>query len=170
MLADAPVPAVHTEQQPARWTLLRVGPSGRSVVIGATAGTCQGPLEAAIATQDDAAVTLTATFPTPVPDDPSEQVLCPAIFARYVVTVTLDAPLDGRALKGQARLLRWRQAPPASLPRLIGARARDALVGLRNQGYTVHLAGPIDGEVVREQYSGRRQSGRDVTVVAAPRR
>jgi hypothetical protein len=171
MLSDAPAPpVVHIEERPAEWTLLRVGPSGRTIVIGAWGGGCGGRLRATVAKQDDAAVTLKVTFPVPVSDDPQDPVMCPAIARKEIATVKLDAPLDGRALPGQARIHVSLPPTAARLPRLIGARARDALRSLRNQLYHGHLAGPIDGEVVREKRSGARQGGRDVTIVAAARR
>lgn len=166
MLADAPVPAVaHVAQAPARWTLLRVGPSGRTLVVGAWKGDgCKRELRPVVVAEDAATVTLSVTYPIP-----EEPVYCPAVVGREIATLKLDTPLDGRALPSQSRV-RFPYRVGAPLPRLTGTRARDALLSLRNQGYRIHLAGPIDGVVRRVQLSTRREFDDEVTVVAAPRR
>jgi hypothetical protein len=170
VLADLSTPKVpHVEQRPADWTLLRVSPTGRTVVVGAVGGGCVGKPVVSVASQDDAAVTLAATQSEVVPDGPDDQVACTMDLRFYRVGVTLDRPLAGRALRTQARVRAWAPTLSGRPPRLAGTRARDAVLALRNQGFRPHLAGPIEGTVVRVTWSFARANGTDVTVVARPR-
>jgi hypothetical protein len=86
----------------AQWSLLRISPSGRTLVIGTPGGGCFRPPQVTVEHEDAVAVQLQVRMTYLVPD--GEREACTADFRVERALVTLSAPLAGRRLVDQWRL------------------------------------------------------------------
>jgi hypothetical protein len=158
LIAPAVAQAFHPVTVDAQWSLLRISPSGRTLVIGTPGGGCFRPPQVTVEHEDAVAVQLQVRMTYLVPD--GEHEACTADFRIERASVTLSAPLAGRRLVDQWRLSLF-TIPSAPAPRMVGVRAGDALRALANQDIPTRLVGPVDGTVVRQRAAPGR--GRGVT-------
>ncbi len=145
-----PADAFHEETVPAQWSLVRVSASGEDLDIGVGYGGCDQAPRVTEVQESTTSVTLTVTQPRFVPDPGDGPAVCPAIARFTSLAVRLSHPLAGRALVGQ-----WRFSTPPTgaggvVPRMIGARAGDAMRGLANERIHTRLIGSVDGMVIRQ--------------------
>jgi hypothetical protein len=167
---SVPADGFHTENVPAQWSLTKVSPSGRYIVVSALGqGGCEGTPQVAAVSETSTAVTLRVIRPQGVPDAGEAPAPCPAIPSRVITMgVRLSAPLAGRTLVGQARFALFRAAPGAAVPHLVGARAGDAMRALANVRIHSRLIGPVEGMVVRQSPPPRLplRAAKGITLVA----
>jgi hypothetical protein len=163
-----PADAFHEETVPAQWSLMRVGPTGTDLDIGVGYGGCDQAPQVTEVHEGTTAVTLTVSQPRCVPDRGDGPSVCPAIARFTTLAVRLSHPLAGRSLVGQ-----WRFSTPPTgaggiVPRMIGARAGDAMRGLANERIHTRLIGSVDGMVIRQSPApGQRFSAEQgITLVA----
>jgi hypothetical protein len=158
-----PADAFHTEIGPAKWSLEKVSPSGRYLVIAGAGGGCAGPLQVTDVRESAKTVALTVEQSQGVPDGPFEA--CTADYKFLTVGVRLNAPLAGRKLIGQWRFGLARSW--AEVPRMVGARAGDAMRALANRSVHARLLGPVDGTVLRQSpAAGQPFSQKGITLVS----
>jgi hypothetical protein len=140
----------HLETVPAPWSLVNVSPTARYFAVGVAYGGCEQTPQISAVEETADAVTLTVTIQRPA-QDPGDAALfaCPAIAAYSRLGVHLSRPLAGRNLVGQ-----WRHTFPSLAdglaPRMVGARAGDAMRALANRVTHTRLIGPVDGTVIRQ--------------------
>jgi hypothetical protein len=155
--------AAHIEVHRVSWSLSEVSPSGRLVRVIADRGACDGPTLHVTAREAATTVTLTAVEYRTVPDYPGE-VMCPQMNLTPITGgVVLHRSLAGRHLITQSHVQRL---TARFVPRMVGVRATDAVVGLRAQGILVHRRGPRDGVVVRQAPAPGQYASHGVTLVA----
>jgi hypothetical protein len=141
-----PANGFHTDTGPAQWSLAKVSPSGRYLAIVGVGGGCAGPLVVTDVRQTATTVTVSVNQSQGFPEGPAEA--CTADYKVLHAGVRLDAPLAGRALVGQWRFPVMRLG--AAVPRMVGARAGDAMRALANVNVHTRLIGPVNGTVIRQ--------------------
>jgi hypothetical protein len=145
-----PADGFHSETLPAQWSLWKVSPSGRYLVISVVYGGCDQAPHVTDVQESTTAVTLTVMQQKGVPDPGEGPLICPSILKVDQLGVHLSRPLAGRRLAGQWRLSVAPSGARGVAPRMIGARAGDAMRGLANASVHTRLIGPVDGTVIRQ--------------------
>lgn len=150
--------AAHVQQY--RWTLLDVGPEGRSLVIQYRPPSCGGqghPVVEATATT----VTIRVTGRVVVPST-QRHVACGETLSTPQLVVPLAAPIAGRRILGEDRSLRrlsfgYRHTTSgpqrALVPNVSGLSQADASALLRSQGFRPSISD--DGAMVIQQHPAR---------------
>lgn len=145
--------AYHPVVETKPWSLQRVSPSGRTLVVAVSGGGCwlTSSRRATVIRQDKHVVELRVEMTRFIPDGQYEGCAMNGI-AGLPVFVGLASPLKGRALHFPTYSSQpvYRRVPPW-LPRMVGVRGRDAVRALADQGILARITGPADGVVVRQE-------------------
>jgi hypothetical protein len=123
------VVAAPSRQGDEHWTLLRVSPSGRILVLQAVGGGC-GHDPRAITTERPHEVEIRVRQLVPA----DRHAICPMIARIDTLRVRLSSPIAGRSVVHQS--LRS-VARPRAMPRVLGLRISDARFALRAHGFRV---------------------------------
>lgn len=161
--------AFHPAVETVPWSLQRVSPSGRTLVLTVFGGGCwsSSTRQATVIRQDRHVVELRVEMTQSVPDGPDE--VCTADLAVLRLFVGLAAPLNGRALHFQTTWSPTLRFMPPSVPQMVGVRGRDAVRALANQSILARIVGPADGVVVRQGRAARTGVPRVTSVTLVTR-
>src|SRR3977135_3336491 len=116
LIAPAVARAFHPVTVDVQWSLPRISPSGRTLVIGAPGGGCFRAPQVTVEREDAVAVRLQVRMTYLVPDGEHEG--CTADYRTERATVTLSGPLAGRRLDDQWRLSLFTIPPSRAAPRM----------------------------------------------------